>query len=130
PEEGGWWYWEYQLSHEHQSRDAIRRAFDECDELAGDMPYLIPNGSASSAASSLLTARVDPNNQTGNQLLARDAEWSVSLLSLPGRAGLDLGLGLSYTSAVWTRSGPYIYFDEDADLGSPSPGFRLGFPTI
>ena len=29
---------------------------------------------------------------------------------------------------VWTRSGPYLYFDEDN--GWPSPGFRLGFPTI
>jgi YD repeat-containing protein len=29
---------------------------------------------------------------------------------------------------VWTHSGPYIYFDEAN--GSPSPGFRLGFPTI
>ena len=29
---------------------------------------------------------------------------------------------------VWTRSGPYLYFDEDH--GSPSPGFRLGFPTV
>ena len=53
----------------------------------------------------------------------------MSLLSLPGRAGLDLGLGLSYSSAaVWTRSGPYSYFDEDN--GTLSPGFRLGFPTV
>ena len=29
---------------------------------------------------------------------------------------------------VWTRSGPYIYFD--SDNGFPSPGFRLGFPTV
>ena len=54
--------------------------------------------------------------------------WSVPLLSLPGRNGLDLGLALSYSSMVWTRSGPYIYFDEDN--GFPSPGFRLGFPTV
>ena len=46
-------------------------------------------------------------------MLTRDAAWSVSLLSLPGRNGLDLGLALSYSSMVWTRSGPYIYFDED-----------------
>ena len=73
-------------------------------------------------------ARLDPFNQTGNQLLARDCEWSLPLLSLPGRAGLDLGLTLSYSSLVWTRSGNSIYFDEDN--GTPSPGFRLGFPTI
>lgn len=29
---------------------------------------------------------------------------------------------------VWTQRGPYSYFDEEN--GSPSPGFRLGFPTI
>lgn len=52
----------------------------------------------------------------------------MPLLSLPGRAGLDLGLALSYSSQVWTRSGPYIHFDEDN--GFPSPGFRLGFPTV
>lgn len=29
---------------------------------------------------------------------------------------------------VWTRSGPYLHFDEDN--GFPSPGFRLGFPSV
>lgn len=87
-----------------------------------------PNGSATSAASSLITARTDPRNQPGNGMLARDASWSVPLLSLGGRNGLDLGLVISYSSQVWTRSGPYIYFDEDN--GFPSPGFRLGFPTV
>lgn len=53
---------------------------------------------------------------------------SVPLLTLPGRSRLDLGLALSYSSMIWTRSGPYIYFDEDN--GFPSPGFRLGFPTV
>ena len=80
------------------------------------------------SVSSIASARVDPFNQPGNDPTSRDTEWSVLLLSLPGRAGLDLGLSLSYSSMVWTRSGPYIYFDEDN--GWPSPGFRLGFPTI
>src|SRR6185369_15659132 len=77
---------------------------------------------------SLISARVDPRNQPGNGMLTRDATWSMPLMSLPGRAGLDLGLILAYSSMVWTRSGPYIYFDEDN--GFPSPGFRLGFPTV
>src|SRR5204863_4494458 len=77
---------------------------------------------------SALTARVDLRNQSGSQLLARDVEWSLPIVSLAGR-GVDLGLTLSYSSAaVWTRSGPYIYFDDDNS--SLSPGFRLGFPTI
>jgi len=76
-----------------------------------------------------MSARADANNQSGNQMMARDAEWSVSLLDLPGRAGLDLGLALSYSSAAaWTRSGPYSYFDEDNS--SLSAGFRLGFPAV
>jgi YD repeat-containing protein len=127
PDSDGWAYWESVVPS--QGRDAVRRAFDLCGEFAYYAGAITPDGLPSSNVSSLLTARVDPNNQTGNQLQARDAEWNVSLLSLPGRAGLDLGLGLSYSSsAVWTRSGPYLYFDEDN--GSPSPGFRLGFPTV
>ncbi|HVS20693.1 MAG TPA: DUF4214 domain-containing protein, partial [Pyrinomonadaceae bacterium] len=127
PDAGGWAFWEGQCNA--YGREQVRRAFDECGEFAYDVAAVTPNGSASSAASSLLSARVDPNNQGGDQLLARDAEWGVGLLSLPGRSGLDLGLGLSYSSAaVWTHSGPYIYFDEDN--GTPSPGFRLGFPTV
>jgi YD repeat-containing protein len=106
----------------------LRHAFDESIEFGNIVATLSASGAPSSAVSSLATARVDPFNETGDQLRARDCEWGVSLLSLPGRAGLDLGLGLSYSSLVWTRSGPYAYFDEDR--GSPSPGFRLGFATI
>ena len=126
PDTGGWAYWEGMVPW--QGREAIRRAFDECGEFINDVGTVTPNGSASSAVSSLSSARADLTNQTGNQLLTRDCEWGVSLLSLPGRSGLDLGLGLSYSSEIWTRSGPYIYFDEDN--GWPSPGFRLGFPTV
>src|SRR6267142_1761568 len=127
PDADGWAWWESQCNT--YGREQVRRAFDECGEFAGNVAAITPNGSASTAVSSLLSARVDPINQTGNQLLARDAQWSMPLLSLPGRAGLDLGLGLSYSSAaVWTRSGPYSYFDEDN--GTPTPGFRLGFPTV
>ncbi|MBV8857816.1 MAG: PD40 domain-containing protein, partial [Acidobacteria bacterium] len=103
-------------------------AFDESVEFNNIVATLTASGAPSSAASSLATARVDLFNQPGDQIRARDCEWGVSLLSLPGRAGLDLGLGLSYSSLVWTRSGPYAYFDEDR--GSPSPGFQLGFATI
>jgi YD repeat-containing protein len=127
PDGPGWAFWEGQCNA--YGREQVRRAFDECGEFATVVAAINPGGSASSNVSSLLSARVDPNNQPGNQLLARDAEWGATLLSLPGRAGLDLGLGLSYSSAaVWTRSGPYSYFDED--IGTPSPGFHLGFPIV
>jgi hypothetical protein len=106
----------------------VRRGFEESGEFAALIANLAPNDSAASNASSLISARVDPRNQPGNGILTRDVSWSVPLLSLRGRAGLDLGLSLSYSSMVWTRSGPYLYFDEDH--GFPSPGFRLGFATV
>ncbi len=76
-------------------------------------------------------ARLDPSNRTGGggeDPLSRNYNWSVPLLDLPGRAGLNLGLSLSYNSLVWTKTGSFVSFDDDA--GFPSPGFRLGFPVI
>jgi RHS repeat-associated protein len=109
-------------------REAVRNAFEESGEFHNIAMALAASGSPSSAASSLATAQVDPFNQSGNQVQARDCELSLPLLSLRGRAGLDLGLGLSYSSLVWTRSGPYLYFDQDNE--SISPGFTIGFPTV
>lgn len=126
PDAEGWAHWEAAVPI--NGREQIRRAFDESLEFANIVAALNASGSPSAAVSSLATARVDPFNQSGNQLQARDAEWGTSLISLPGRAGLDLGLGLSYSSLVWTNSGPYMYFD--ADRASLSPGFHVGFPTI
>jgi YD repeat-containing protein len=126
PDSGGWAMWEGLVpTHGHEY---VRRGFEESTEFANLIANLMPSSSPTSNPSSLISARVDPRNQPGNGMLARDASWSVPLLSLPGRAGLDLGLALSYSSQIWTRSGPYIYFDEDN--GFPSPGFRLGFPTV
>jgi YD repeat-containing protein len=47
---------------------------------------------------------------------------------LKGRAGLDLNLGLSYNSLVWTAQGSSIQFN--ADRNFPAPGFHLGFPLL
>ncbi len=76
-------------------------------------------------------ARLDASNRTGTggvDPLSRNFNWSLPLVSLPGRAGLDLGLSLSYNSLVWTKSGDYVLFD--GDWGWPAPGFRLGFPLV
>jgi YD repeat-containing protein len=76
-------------------------------------------------------ARLNPMNRTGTggeDLLSRNYNWTLPILSLPGRSGLDLGLSLSYNSLVWARSGNSVMFD--ADRGYPSPGFQLGFPKI
>src|SRR5205085_8787380 len=59
---------------------------------------------------------------------SQDFYWSVPLLSLKGRAGLDLNLTLTYNSLVWTQENGYIQFN--ADNGFPAPGFKLGFPTV
>jgi YD repeat-containing protein len=76
--------------------------------------------------------RLDPLNETGSagaNPLSRNFNWSIPLVSLPGRSNLDLGLSLSYNSlATWTKNGGYISFDDDQ--GFPGPGFRLGFPII
>jgi len=121
-------YWTNQASPQHMGREQVRNAFEGSGEFHNIVSTLTASGSPSSAASSLATAQVDLFNQSGNQVEARDCEFSVPLLSLPGRAGLDLGLSLSYSSLVWTRSGPYIYFDQDYE--SVSPGFTIGFPTV
>jgi len=126
PDEPSWTNWANAVPS--MGRESVRHGFDQSAEFVTVVANITLTGSASATAASLISARVDPFNQTGNQLAARDCEWSLPLLSLPGRAGLDLGLGLSYSSQVWTRSGSYLYFDQDT--GNPSPGFRLGFATI
>src|SRR5713226_4550823 len=53
-------------------------------------------------------ARIDPHNRTGTggaDLLSNNFNWSLGLVGLKGRGGLDLGLSLSYNSLVWTVSG-------------------------
>ena len=77
----------------------------------------------------LATSRLDPENATGGtDLYSRNFSWGTSLVSLPGRSGLDAGLGLSYNSLVWIKTGGSMYFNPDA--GNVAPGFRLGLPTI
>ncbi|MGI8733744.1 MAG: S8 family peptidase, partial [Pyrinomonadaceae bacterium] len=79
-------------------------------------------------------ARERPEDEIGNpgvngvDLGSRNFNWSLPLLSLPGRAGMDLNLTLYYNSLVWTKDGSYIKFN--ADKGNPAVGFRLGFPRL
>jgi len=99
----------------------------DCDPLSGGTG----GGNHPANDPNFGTARGLPPNDTGEpgvDLGSRNFNWSVPLLSLPGRAGLDLNLTLSYNSLVWTRDGSFIKFN--ADLGSPAPGFHLGLPTL
>jgi hypothetical protein len=77
----------------------------------------------------LAKARLSPKNAIGGtNLYSRNFSWKTGLVSLPGRAGLDAGFGISYNSLIWTKQGSNIYFD--ADNSNVSPGFRFGFPVI
>ncbi|MBL8182185.1 MAG: VCBS repeat-containing protein [Blastocatellia bacterium] len=77
----------------------------------------------------LATDRLDPANGTGGtDIYSRNFSWGTSLVNLPGRSGLDAGLGLSYNSLVWIKTGGSMYFDPDSS--NVAPGFRLGLPTI
>jgi len=126
PNDGGWDFWTSVC--DSSGREAVRAAFDACGDFNTLVGSLTPNGGITGGVGSISSARVDPFNQSGDQIQARDAEWGLPLINLPGRAGLDLGLGLSYSSLVWTKSGPYLYFDED--ISQISPGFHLGFASI
>lgn len=79
--------------------------------------------------------RFSPKNATGGtDLYSRNFGWSSSLVSLPGRAGLDMGFGISYNSLIWTKyidpntNNSTMFFD--VDNSNISPGFRFGFPII
>jgi RHS repeat-associated protein len=77
------------------------------------------------------TSRTEPVNQTGKPgvtLGSRNFNWGLPLVSLPGRAGLDLNVSLFYNSLVWTKQGTTIQYN--ADHGTPAPGFQLGMPRL
>ncbi|NOT63330.1 MAG: RHS repeat protein [Acidobacteria bacterium] len=77
----------------------------------------------------VMSARLDPKNRigdSGEDLYSRNYNWQFPLVSLPGRAGMDLNLTLSYNSLIWAKRNGVMYFDPES---SPiTPGFSLGFP--
>ena len=96
-----------------------------------DNSGLLASATATVTVSGTGNSRLDPLNQTGGadeNPLSRNFNWTLPLVGLPGRAGLDVSLALSYNSLVWTKTGNYITFDDDH--GFPGPGFHLGFPVI
>ncbi len=100
-------------------------------EAGGFAKAVLSWTSLSGTSGDLNMALIDPINRIGSpgkDLLSRNCNWSLPLLSLPGRAGLDLGLALSLNSLVYTRAGSVMYFDPTQ--GYPAPGFSMGFPEI
>jgi hypothetical protein len=78
------------------------------------------------------TPRLEPGNETGDPGVdpgSQNINWSVPLVSLPGR-GVNLDLLLTYNSLVWVKSADNSAMMFDPDHGFPSPGFRLRFPII
>ena len=91
----------------------------DCGDGGGSGGGYYPSGDPRFA-----TARTRLVNETGTEgvdLGSRNFNWSLPLVSLPGRAGLDLSFTLSYNSLVWTKDGSNIKFN--ADPGTPAPGF-------
>lgn len=122
PKTGTWWvvyssdYSINTLELGVQGNTAVPSAY--LQQVSGSVP-----------TNELAAARLTPRNATGGtDLYSQNFSWGRSLVSLPGRAGLDLSLGIGYNSLVWTKASSEIYFDPDTS--NVSPGFRLGFPTI
>ncbi|MDQ3746540.1 MAG: PA14 domain-containing protein, partial [Acidobacteriota bacterium] len=133
PDQSGWDYWTSQVLS--AGRAGVRVAFEQSAEFQEKVRRLCGTSAAArdnaGAGYNFSTARLDPDNRTGGggaDPLSRNFNWSIPLVSLPGRSGLDLGLTLSYNSLVWTKDASGVTFD--ADDGWPSPGFRLGFPAV
>ncbi|HWQ31967.1 MAG TPA: carboxypeptidase regulatory-like domain-containing protein, partial [Blastocatellia bacterium] len=85
---------------------------------AGGRPLQLADPTAGSAAAGGLS--VNPESKNFN--------FTAPVLSLSGRAGLNLMLALSYNDRVWTKSGSVLAFN--ADKGFPGPGWRVGFGAI
>ena len=117
---------------------ALDDLIEDASRAISDLPTAWSPGAPAASAglmlqseSDMAAAQLDPNNRKGTpgeDLLSRNFNWSLPLLSLPGRAGLDLGFGISYNSLTWIKLGTTMQFDPD--WGTPTPGFRLGFPSV
>jgi len=90
-----------------------------------------PGGGAGGSDPYFGTARTRPANNTGGPgvtLGSRNFNWSLPIVGLKGRAGLDLSISLYYNSLVWTKQGTAIQYN--ADHGTPAPGFQIGLPRL
>ncbi len=69
---------------------------------------------------------------TQNLIGSQSVDYAIPIINLPGRAGLDLNLGLRYNSRIWTVnpdvSPATITLNADRDF--PSYGFRLDYGFI
>ncbi len=113
----------------------------------GDGPIYTPNMGASSYAgaaaargkmlnargsSSPIVATTKPLHVAKGETVIGSQSYNdvIPILSLPGRAGLDLTLNLYYNSRIWNvdTAGNSVTFNADRDF--PSYGFRLDFGYV
>ncbi|MGH9801468.1 MAG: hypothetical protein ACRD82_13975, partial [Blastocatellia bacterium] len=66
----------------------------------------------------------------GYNLDSRNYSFSLPVMSLAGRAGLNVGLGLNYNSKVWTKDSTTGTMIFNGDRGFPAPGWQMGFGAI
>ncbi|MBL8188465.1 MAG: hypothetical protein JNK38_10685, partial [Acidobacteria bacterium] len=61
---------------------------------------------------------------------SKNYSFSLPVMSLAGRAGLNVGLGLSYNSKIWTSDATTGTMIFNGDRGFPAPGWHTGFGAI
>jgi RHS repeat-associated protein len=114
---------------------AVAQIASICDVTCAPDPNGSTYGGTVAARPKLLNARgaSSPIQATGGPqqvpmiLGSQSYNYVVPILSLPGRAGMDLNLNLYYNSRVWdidTINGTATF---NADRDFPSYGFRLDF---
>lgn len=84
--------------------------------------------------SNLYTELAQRRNQQGTggeDLYSGNYNWSLPIVGLPGRAGHDLGLTLSYNSHVWVRTDTGMRMLDYVDwYTEPGFGFSVGLPRL
>lgn len=124
PTTGWWWV----LKSSGGSPNYTTFSLGTSSDTAVPSAFLKQSG-AELLADQLSPTRLAPINQTGGtNLYSRNFGWGQTLVSLPGRAGMNLGIGVGYNSLVWTKINSTIAFD--VDKSNLAPGFNFGFPTI
>ena len=104
-------------------------SFNQATPTPTPTPTPAPPNPPDPTPAEIAAALLSPKNATGGtNLYSQNFGWGTSLVNLPGRAGLDANLGISYNSLVWINIQGQMYFDPDES--NVTPGFRMGFPVI
>jgi YD repeat-containing protein len=124
PTTGSWWI----LKSGGGSPNYTVFNFGTSSDTAVPSAYLKQAG-AELIPDQLAPVKLTPINATGRtSYYSRNYNWEAGLVSLPGRSGLHLNIGMSYNSLVWTKVGSTVAFD--VDHSNLAPGFNFGFPRI